>query len=432
MRRTTSSCKTRLCSPYWPSYARRQQAACHLLDGVILGLLPLRSTGTARGYGKSVRAFAYAGSTTVVVDDMGYGDVSCLTRALGSPRRTGDRLAREGMVCRDRARRHRPASSPAALALDAGHRGPVPRAADRRPAPHRSASCCGVTGHLRAIGIWASATAYLPAPHDRTAGSDSSFSGWLRLVLTQDLHGPSRGFDYYFGVDDALLWNAPPSAPPPSSISGDNLASLQGPAIRNFEQLLPTFARAADQPPGTLLPVPADDFGRLWTLIGRSGLNNLYADLVMETAALDWSGGVADNILRQLIQRYDIVQRPDWRRRGHRFRGYKRRLRTAASSLQRDAVRLKRSAGHLAWTPRCRSPPARSFACCACSRARRAIRDHVVHHSISGKFAIRDQRWKLVLCPGSGGWTLSDADAVRDGHPLIQLYDMCHNARRTR
>ena len=52
------------------------------------------------------------------------------------------------------------------------------------------------------------------------------------------------------------------------------------------------------------------------------------------------------------------------------------------------------------------------------------IRDHVVHHSISGKFAIRDQRWKLVLCPGSGGWSLDDAAAARDGLPLVQLYDM--------
>ena len=55
------------------------------------------------------------------------------------------------------------------------------------------------------------------------------------------------------------------------------------------------------------------------------------------------------------------------------------------------------------------------------------IRDQVVHHSISGKFAIRDQRWKLVLCPGSGGWTLNDADAVRDGH---RAYASLRYARR--
>ena len=52
------------------------------------------------------------------------------------------------------------------------------------------------------------------------------------------------------------------------------------------------------------------------------------------------------------------------------------------------------------------------------------IRDHVVHHSIEGKFAVRNGRWKLVLCPGSGGWTRSDAEAAEAGLPLVQLYDV--------
>ena len=51
-------------------------------------------------------------------------------------------------------------------------------------------------------------------------------------------------------------------------------------------------------------------------------------------------------------------------------------------------------------------------------------RKNVVHHSISGKFAIRDGLWKLVLCPGSGGWTYNDADAAESGLPLVQLYNM--------
>ena len=51
-------------------------------------------------------------------------------------------------------------------------------------------------------------------------------------------------------------------------------------------------------------------------------------------------------------------------------------------------------------------------------------RTSAVHHSISGKFAIRDCRWKLVLCPGSGGWTHNDADAAKAGLLLVQLYEM--------
>jgi arylsulfatase A len=33
------------------------------------------------------------------------------------------------------------------------------------------------------------------------------------------------------------------------------------------------------------------------------------------------------------------------------------------------------------------------------------IREATVHHSINGSFAIRKGPWKLILCPGSGGWS---------------------------
>ena len=53
------------------------------------------------------------------------------------------------------------------------------------------------------------------------------------------------------------------------------------------------------------------------------------------------------------------------------------------------------------------------------------VREALVHHSISGKFSIRQGRWKLELCPGSGGWSSPrDPQAVKQGLPPIQLYDM--------
>ncbi|MGM0572877.1 MAG: sulfatase-like hydrolase/transferase, partial [Bacteroidota bacterium] len=52
-------------------------------------------------------------------------------------------------------------------------------------------------------------------------------------------------------------------------------------------------------------------------------------------------------------------------------------------------------------------------------------RPEVVHHSISGKFAIRSEKWKLVLCAGSGGWSAPGDKAAREqGLPNIQLYNM--------
>ncbi len=49
----------------------------------------------------------------------------------------------------------------------------------------------------------------------------------------------------------------------------------------------------------------------------------------------------------------------------------------------------------------------------------------VVHHSIDGMFAIRQGRWKLELCAGSGGWAAPrEAEAVAQHLPPAQLYDM--------
>lgn len=53
------------------------------------------------------------------------------------------------------------------------------------------------------------------------------------------------------------------------------------------------------------------------------------------------------------------------------------------------------------------------------------LREALVHHSIDGKFSIRQGRWKLELCPGSGGWSQPrDPQAIKRGLPKVQLYDM--------
>jgi arylsulfatase A-like enzyme len=43
---------------------------------------------------------------------------------------------------------------------------------------------------------------------------------------------------------------------------------------------------------------------------------------------------------------------------------------------------------------------------------------YIIHHSSKGCFAIRQDRWKLVACKGSGGYSKGD-----DGQPA-QLYDL--------
>jgi arylsulfatase A-like enzyme len=56
------------------------------------------------------------------------------------------------------------------------------------------------------------------------------------------------------------------------------------------------------------------------------------------------------------------------------------------------------------------------------------IREAVVHHSIDGKFAIRQGKWKLIFSSGSGGWgSPKDAEATTLGMPEVQLYDMLND-----
>ena len=38
------------------------------------------------------------------------------------------------------------------------------------------------------------------------------------------------------------------------------------------------------------------------------------------------------------------------------------------------------------------------------------LREATVHHSINGSFAIRKENWKLIMCPGSGGWSFPRPD----------------------
>jgi len=52
-------------------------------------------------------------------------------------------------------------------------------------------------------------------------------------------------------------------------------------------------------------------------------------------------------------------------------------------------------------------------------------RQSVVHHSINGRFAIREGDWKLIFAPGSGGWSSpNDIAATKQSLPQIQLYNL--------
>ncbi len=67
-------------------------------------------------------------------------------------------------------------------------------------------------------------------------------------------------------------------------------------------------------------------------------------------------------------------------------------------------------------------------------------REALVHHSSEGEFAIRQGEWKLILAPGSGGWshptritspwTVAKADDLT-GLPPFQLYNLANDPKET-
>ncbi|MCP5534847.1 MAG: arylsulfatase [Akkermansiaceae bacterium] len=60
------------------------------------------------------------------------------------------------------------------------------------------------------------------------------------------------------------------------------------------------------------------------------------------------------------------------------------------------------------------------------------LHEAVICHSISGRFVVRQGRWKLLYCPGSGGWSAPrDPEARKKKLPQWQLYDLQTGPKET-
>lgn len=300
--------------------------------------------------------------------------------------------------------------------------------------------------------------------------------------------GPtSVGFDYFFGIAASLdmvpytfIENDHVTVVPTVNRSfpmtiGKPGQTRRGPATPEFtaEQVLPMLARKATdyivqhapkakagQPFFLYLPFnsPHTPIAPTPEWRGKSGISP-YADFVMET---DWAvgevldaldrNGVADNTL--VIFASDngcspAANIPELQAAGHEpngpWRGHKAdiwdgghrvpfivrwpgRVRPGTTSDQlitlmdfmatcADLVGVK--------LPDNAGEDSVSFLPGLLGKADKPLREALVHHSIQGKFSIRQGRWKLELCPGSGGWSSpKDPEALKQGLPSIQLYDM--------
>lgn len=52
------------------------------------------------------------------------------------------------------------------------------------------------------------------------------------------------------------------------------------------------------------------------------------------------------------------------------------------------------------------------------------VREDLIHQSIDGSLSIRKGKWKLEMCPGSGGWSDPKPGEEDPAAPRFQLYDL--------
>ncbi|MBX9654071.1 arylsulfatase [bacterium] len=312
--------------------------------------------------------------------------------------------------------------------------------------------------------------------------TEADIKTWNKVFSETIRGGPTtRGFDTYFGTDipnwppfcfienDRTL--GVPSAYLPARLFRDNQASLQGPALQGWslEKILPTLGDHACEyvaanlkrkepfflylpltSPHTPLAVNAE-----WK--GKSHLNP-YADFVMETdglvgrilTAIESNGG-ADNTI--VIFTSDngcapYIGAKFLETMGHfpsgPFRGYKadafeggHRIPfiirwpgtvTAASVCSQTvcSVDLMATLAEIVGASIPTNAAEDSISIVPLLKGEgRPIRESLVHQSIDGVFAIRKGDWKLILGPGSGGWSEPrDHSPAANALPQKQLYNL--------
>ncbi|MSU48931.1 MAG: arylsulfatase [Opitutus sp.] len=419
----------------------------------------------------------------LLADDLGYGDVQVLNPSRGKIRTPHlDRLASQGMTFID-AHSGSSVCTPTRYGLLTGRYAwrtrlqkgvldgsddPPLIAAERLTVPALLKQHGYATA---AIGKWhLGFTSELPPmakPADRAKGKAGQ--GGLP-VGARIIGGPTtRGFDYFWGCSNArtmsgLIENdrvienlAPIAMLPRLGRQAVNYVAEHAAAAKSGN---PFFLYVPLTSPHTpIVPTPE------WQ--GKSGLG-AYGDFVMQTdaivgevlAALD-QHGLADNTL--VIFSSDngcspAAGTPELEKQGHfasaRFRGYKAdiwdgghrvpffarwpgRIKAGAQSAQLIChVDLIATCAELLGTklPATAAEDSVSILPALLGTDRAPLHEAVVHHSINGLFSIRQGAWKLEFCPGSGGWSKnpSDADAVAQGLPAVQLYDLSTDIGETK
>lgn len=418
----------------------------------------------------------------ILADDMGYGDVSCLNPDSKIRTRHLDRLAAEGMRFTD-AHASSAVCTPSRYSILTGRynwRSALKEGVTWGYSPHLiEDDRLTVAGFLKQHGY---ATACVGKWHlgmDWARHSEREDD----VDFTQPIaHGPCTvGFDEYFGISASL------DMPPYVYIENDHVTAVpdgivpestgkafwrEGPIGPDFAhaEVLPTLARkatefiarqaGAGQPFFLYFPLPAPHTPILPSpeFQGQSGTNAygdfclMVDDVVGQVMTALEQAGVADETILIFTSDNGCSPMADFAElaaSGHNpsyhFRGHKADIydgghripllmrwpaQVRAGAVCDDTVCLVDLLATCAETLGARLPDTAGEDSVSnlplwLGRPDAApVREATVHHSMDGSFAIRQGRWKLELCPGSGGWSWPRPGEEFDGLPPIQLYDM--------
>jgi arylsulfatase A-like enzyme len=422
----------------------------------------------------------------ILADDLGYGDVKCLNPAGKIATPNLDRLAGNGMIFTD-AHSSSSVCTPTRYGILTGRynwrsrlqSGVLGGYSRRLIEPGRLTVPSLLKSHgydTACIGKWHLGMDW---PLKEGGFANDYPDAWNVDYSKAIRNGPlSVGFDSYFGISASL------DMPPFIFIENDRCQGVptvektwirKGPARKEFEagNVLPTLTKKAVEyiarhsgavkegrpiylylaltaPHTPILPV------KEWQ--GKSGLN-AYGDFVMQVdesvgkllSALE-SGGIANNTLVIFTSDNGCSPAADFpllASKGHHpsyhFRGHKADIfdgghripflarwpgRIEAGSRSNQLICLTDLLATCAEVvgkplPSSAGEDSVSLLPALLGTAKGPLREAVVHHSANGSFAIRQGKWKLELCPGSGGWS-----APRPGRddtsklPLAQLYDV--------
>lgn len=403
----------------------------------------------------------------IMCDDLGYGDVQCLNPENGKIKTPCiDKIAKQGMIFTD-AHSGSAVCTPTRYGLLTGRYSWRTRlqngvASGFRPcliAPDRltvagllkgQGYATGITGkwHLDFLFQDPETGAILPKPDKK--------KGRAPIGATIPDGAIHRGFDYFHGIHHAGHMD--------TIIENDkvierldvihNLPRLTEKSVAYIEER----AKSPEQPFFLYVPLgsPHTPIVPTKEWQGKSGLGK-YGDFVMQTDATVGAiaealekNGFAENTL--LIFTSDngcskAAKIPELREKGHHvsahYRGSKADIwdgghrvpfvvrwpgKVEAGSHSDQLITLVDFFATASEITGEKAPDMAedsvSFLPALSGESITSTRKGVIHHSVSGHFAYRQGKWKLILARGSGGWSApKEKDVALDATPA-QLYDM--------